>query len=273
MFVQNISPVIVTLGRFSIRYYSLLFACAFILGLYLINRVFEEKKIDTDYAFPLFITVIICVTVGARLGHVFFYYPKYYLSHPLEIFKIWKGGLASHGAAIAIFIGVIVYTRIYPVTFYQIGDALAIPVSIGTSFVRLGNFFNSEIVGRKTNVPWAVKFLRFREPDGAGAAFRHPSQLYEVAIGIIVFITLWVIFKKKKGRLKDGCILYLFIFMYFSLRFFVEFVKEYHTLSAEIPLTMGQFLSIPFVLFSGFMLFVMGKIKSKQPGRMKKQSS
>ena len=263
MFVQNISPVIVTFGRFSIRYYSLLFACLFLLGLFLTNRVFKQNNIDTDYVYPLFITVFICVLVGARLGHVFFYRSKYFLAHPAEILMFWKGGLSSHGAAIAILIGVFVYTRMYPVTFYQIGDALAIPVSIATSFVRLGNFFNSEIVGRKTSVPWAVKFLRYAEPDGGPPVFRHPSQLYEVAIGIIVFVTLWTVFKRKKDRLKDGCIMYLFLFLYFSLRFLVEFTKEFHTLDPNMPLNMGQYLSIPFVIFSAFMLFGRGMIKEK----------
>ncbi len=264
MFVHNISPEIVTIGGFSIRYYSLLFACAFIIGLFLLNKVFKEKKINPDYLSPLFITIVICVIVGARLGHVFFYYPRYYLSNPIRILMIWKGGLASHGAAIALIIGVIVFTRIYPVTFYQIADSMAIPISIATSFIRLGNFFNSEIVGRVTAVPWAVKFLRFPEPDGAEPRFRHPSQLYEVLIGIVIFIALWIIFKKKKDKLQDGCIFYLLILMYFSLRFFVEFFKERHTLPPTIPLTMGQLLSIPFVIFTGFMLFVMGKIKQKQ---------
>jgi prolipoprotein diacylglyceryl transferase len=263
MFVHNISPVIFTLGRFSIRYYSLFFACLFLLGLFLITRIFKLKQIDTDYVYPLFITAFICVLLGARLGHVFFYRPKYFLANPAEILMFWKGGLASHGAAIALLIGVFVYTRIYPVTFYQVGDALAIPVSIATSFVRLGNFFNSEIVGRKTSTPWAVKFLRFAEPDGGPPAFRHPSQLYEVAIGIIIFVILWTVFKKKKERLKDGCIMYLFLLLYFSLRFLVEFTKEYHTLDPSMPLNMGQYLSIPFVIFSAFMLFGRGMIKEK----------
>lgn len=264
MFVHNISPLIVTLGRISIRYYSLLFMCAFLLGLFLLYRIFKEKGINEDYLYPLFITIFICVIIGARLGHVFFYHPGYYLERPIRILMIWKGGLASHGAAVALIIGVFVFTRIYPVTFYQVADAASIPVSIATSFVRLGNFFNSEIVGRKTDIPWAVKFMRFREPDGGVPAFRHPSQLYEVAIGIVVFLTLWIVFKKKKDKLQDGCILYLFLFMYFTLRFLVEFVKEYHTLSPASPFTMGQYLSIPFIIFSAIMLFAIGKIRLRK---------
>ena len=263
MFEHNIAPVIVTLGPFSIRYYSLLFLCAFLLGLYLLKRMFIEKGIDTKYLHPLFITFFICVVVGARLGHVFFYRARYFLANPLEIIKFWKGGLASHGAAIAILIGVVVFTRIYPLTFYQIADSLSIPIAIGTTFIRLGNFFNSEIVGRVSNVPWAVKFLRYREPGGGPPQWRHPSQLYEAAMGIIIFAALMIIFKKRKDKLQDGCLLYLFMLMYFTLRFLVEFVKEYRFIIPSIPLTMGQYLSIPFILFSAYMLFIHGKIKDR----------
>ena len=264
MFEHNISPVIFTLGPFSIRYYSLLFLCAFLLGLFLLKKMFEQKGIDTKYLHPLFITFFICVVVGARLGHVFFYRARYFLAHPIEIIKFWKGGLASHGAAIAILIGVIIFTRIYPLTFYQIADSLSIPIAIGTTFVRLGNFFNSEIVGRVTSVPWAVKFLRYHEPGGGPPQYRHPSQLYEAAIGIVIFVTLLVFFRKRRDSLQDGCLTYLFMFMYFTLRFLVEFVKEYPFIIPSIPLTTGQYLSIPFILFSSFMLFVRGKIRSRE---------
>jgi len=264
MFVHNISPVIFTIGPFSIRYYSLLFICAFLLGLYLIKKVFGLKNLDTNLIHPLFITVFICVIVGARLGHVLFYNARYFFRHPLEIFMIWKGGLASHGAAIALIIGILIFTRRNPITFYQVSDSLSIPVAIGTGFVRLGNFFNSEIVGRVTSVPWAVKFLRYPEPGGAEPQYRHPSQLYEVLMGILIFTVLWTLLKRKRENLKDGCLFYLFLLLYFSLRFLVEFVKEYPHIIGSIPLTTGQYLSIPFVIFSAYMLFIKGKIKLKE---------
>jgi phosphatidylglycerol:prolipoprotein diacylglycerol transferase len=259
MFVHDISPILFSVGPFSIRYYSLLFACAFLLGLYLINRVFEIKKMDTNLVQPLFITIFVCVIVGARLGHVLFYRPHYFFRHPLEIFMVWRGGLASHGAAIAILLGVIIFARRHKMPFYRLADALVIPVSIGTSFIRLGNFFNSEIVGRVTSVPWAVKFLRYPEPGGGPPQWRHPSQLYEMTMGIVLFVTLWTLLKKKGDTLRDGFLLYLCLFMYFSMRFAVEFVKEYPFIVRGIPLTTGQYLSIPFILFSGFMLFVAGR--------------
>jgi prolipoprotein diacylglyceryl transferase len=266
MFEHNISPVIVSFGPFALRYYSLLFLCAFLLGLYLTKRVFELKGIDLKYLHPLFITIFICVVIGARLGHVFFYRPRYFLSHPLEIIKFWKGGLASHGAAIAMIIGVVIFTRIYPLTFYQVSDSVSIPIAVATSFVRLGNFFNSEIVGRVSTVPWAVKFLRYREPGGGPPQFRHPSQLYEVAIGIIIFITLWTLLKRRRDKLQDGALFYLLLIMYFTLRFLVEFVKEYPFIIPSIPLTTGQYLSIPFIIFSAYMLFVRGKIREQDGG-------
>jgi prolipoprotein diacylglyceryl transferase len=148
-------------------------------------------------------------------------------------------------------------------TFYQIADSLSIPIAIGTTFIRLGNFFNSEIVGRVTTVPWAVTFLRYREPGGGPPQLRHPSQLYEAAMGIVIFVALMIIFKKKKDKLQDGCLFYLFLLMYFSLRFLVEFVKEYRFIIPSIPLTTGQYLSIPFILFSAYMLFVYGKIRDR----------
>ena len=140
--MHDISPIIVTIGRFSIRYYSVLFMCAFLLGLFLLNKLFKIKNIDRDYLPPLFLTIFISVVIGARLGHVFFYYPKYYLSNPISILMIWKGGLASHGAAIALVIGVLIFSRIYHMKFYEVADIAAIPVSVATSFDRLGNFFN-----------------------------------------------------------------------------------------------------------------------------------
>jgi len=261
MFEHNISPVIFSIGPFAIRYYSLLFACAFLLGLYLITRIFEIKHIDTSLVQPLFITIFICVIVGARLGHVLFYRPGYFFRHPLEIFMFWKGGLASHGAAIAMLIGVILFAKRHRIPFYKIADSMVIPISIGTSFVRLGNFFNSEIVGRVTSVPWAVKFLRYPESSGGPPQYRHPSQLYEMAMGVVIFVTLWTLLKKKRDALQDGFLFYLCMFMYFTLRFLVEFVKEYPFIIKKIPLTTGQYLSIPFIIFSAFMLFVAGKIR------------
>ena len=146
MFEHNISPVIVSFGPFALRYYSLLFLCAFLLGLYLTKRVFELKGIDVKYLHPLFITIFICVVIGARLGHVFFYRPRFFLSHPLEILKFWKGGLASHGAAIGIAIAIWLYIRKYSeYTFLWVTDRVVITVALGGAFVRIGNFFNSEI--------------------------------------------------------------------------------------------------------------------------------
>lgn len=263
MFEHDISPVIFSFGPITIRYYSILFLCAFLLGLWLIKKVFEMKGIDTELVHPLFITVFLCVIIGARLGHVLFYRPRYFFSHPVEIIKFWKGGLASHGAAIALLIGVLIFSKRHGLSFYQTADSLVVPVSIGTSFVRLGNFFNSEIVGRVTDVPWAVKFLRFPETGGQAPQWRHPSQLYEMMIGIVIFTVLWSLLKRKADKLRDGCLTYLMIFMYFCMRFLVEFVKESPFIISSVPLTTGQYLSIPFVLFSGYMLFARGKIRMR----------
>ena len=238
-----------------------MFLCAFLVGAYILKKVLKLKKIDEELLYPLCIMVFLGVFVGARLGHVLFYDLKYFISHPGEIIMIWKGGLASHGAAIGLIIGVVIFSKRHHLTFYQVADSLAIPISLGTSFIRLGNFFNSEIVGRVTSAPWAVKFLQFREPGSAESQFRHPSQLYEAMIGIIVFIILWFILKKKGDKLQNGFTFHLMLFMYFSLRFLVEFIKESPFIIPSLPFTTGHYLSIPFILFSGYFLFFKNRLK------------
>jgi prolipoprotein diacylglyceryl transferase len=155
------------------------------------------------------------------------------------------------------------FTKRRGVPFLEGSDRFSFSAALGATLVRLGNFFNSEIVGRVTSVPWAVKFLRYREPGGGPPQYRHPSQLYEVAIGIVVFVVLWTVFKRRRDRLQDGCLFYLLLLLYFALRFLVEFVKEYPFIIPSIPLTTGQYLSIPFVIFAAYMLFVRGKIRDK----------
>ena len=170
--------------------------------------------------------------------------------------------MASHGAAIALLIGVFVYTRIYPVTFYQVGDALAIPVSIATSFVRLGNFFNSEIVGRKTSVPWAVKFIRFAEPDGGPPAFRHPSQLYEAFFeGIFLFVVLWCL---RKAPFPRGTLLALYLIGYGLVRFCIEFFRQPddHLGFIFLSFSMGQVLCGIMIGCGVFLFYYLKKSKT-----------
>jgi len=241
----NVDPEIFRIGFIAIRWYSLLFMLSFVAGIYLFNYFFKlEKKpladIDHLLMYMLFSTVI-----GARLGHCLFYDPVYYLSNPLKILMVWEGGLASHGAAIAIPIGAWLYSsKREAQPFLWLIDRVTIGVAISGAFIRLGNFFNSEIIGAPSDVPWAVIFDRLGDNTP-----RHPSQLYESLAYLIVFIILFLLYKSKQGKTKNGSLLGLFLILVFGFRFFVEFVKENQSAFEQgMSLNMGQWLSIPAVL-------------------------
>ena len=240
--IVDIDPTIFRFWIFEVRYYGLLFGSAFITGYLILLWIWKKEERPYEEVDLLVLYIALGVVIGARLGHTMFYQPDYYLSHPLEILKVWQGGLASHGAAMGVLIASFLYIRKYKYEFSWLCDRVAIPLSIGTSFIRLGNFTNSEIVGRATDLPWAVTFLRYDNVP------RHPSQIYEVMMGVFLFIILLWIYRKYGSRLKTGTLFGTFVTGYFCLRFLVEYFKEYQALSQSFPFTMGQLLSLPFVI-------------------------
>jgi prolipoprotein diacylglyceryl transferase len=257
-FIHNIDPILFRFGPFAIGYYGLLFGSAVVMTLYFLRYLFRIRNYDVDLARDYLIYALVGLLIGARLIEIVFYDPGFYLSNPLEILKIWKGGIASHGGTLGAIAGTILFARRNDLTFYQLTDLLVIPVSLGTSFIRLGNFMNSEIVGRVTEVPWAVVFKRYHnnfQPPAEHLLPRHPTQIYELINGLIVFGILFLLFKKKGDELADGVLFYTFLVSYFILRFIVEFFKEYQTLAqTQSFLTMGQYLSIPFIIVGVFIL-------------------
>ncbi len=247
----NVSPEIIKLGPISLRWYGLLFASTFVLGYIILSKIFrDEKKPQSDLE-QLSIYVILGTVIGARLGHCLFYDPVYYLSHPIEIIKVWEGGLASHGAAIGII------TAIYLLTKKQkdksmlwILDRLVIVVALGGALIRLGNLFNSEIIGKASNVPWAFIFIRVDDIP------RHPAQLYESIFYFISFFILYFVYLKTDKKTKQGYLFGLFFVLIFGFRFFVEFIKENQSpFEQNMFLNMGQLLSIPFVAAGLFFMF------------------
>lgn len=242
----NPDPEIFRIGPLAIRYYSLLFVAALLLGQKLWMRQSARLGYDLVIADKWLMWGVLAVVIGSRLGHCFFYEPAYYFSHPLEILKVWKGGLASHGATVGLIVTLWLYGRRYGIPWVETLDRMAIPTTVAVTFVRLGNFMNSEIVGRVTDVAWAVRFPRH---DGVDALPRHPSQLYEAAHGIFAFLVLSAIDRAMpdNGR-KRGVLTSTFFLIYFGGRIFVEYAKEYQALHPSFPLTMGQVLSIPFVI-------------------------
>jgi prolipoprotein diacylglyceryl transferase len=220
----------------------------------------KEHKSERDLN-DLVWYMILGTVLGARLGHCLFYNPGYYLSHPIEILEIWKGGLASHGAAIGILTAIYIYVRKRKdISFLWIMDRIVITVALAGFFIRMGNLFNSEIIGKPTNANWGFVFASIDNVP------RHPAQLYEAIAYLIIFFFIFAIYFKTDGKFKEGLIFGLFLILIFTFRFFVEFLKENQSLFEEkMFLNMGQLLSIPFVLFGIYLLFR----KSKKVIRIK----
>jgi phosphatidylglycerol:prolipoprotein diacylglycerol transferase len=259
----NISPEIFTLGPLTVRWYGLLFALSFIAGFQIMAWIFKkENKTEKDLN-DLIIYMVVGTVVGARLGHCFFYEPSYYFNNLIEVFKVWKGGLASHGAAVGILIAIYYFTKKRKhISYLWIMDRVVITVALAGFFIRMGNFFNSEIVGIESNVPWAIKFLNAPGLTAADRLLpRHPAQLYESIAYLLIFFILFLVYKKKDGKFKDGLIFGWFLILVFGFRFFVEFVKVHQTnFEVGMFLNMGQLLSIPLII-SGIIILLFKKKK------------
>ena len=264
------STTLFKLGSFGVHYYSLMFVIAFLLGLRILKKMYEKEKVSTETLENLLFYVVISTLLGARLGHVLFYDWGYYQNHLLEILLpiastadggysfVGFRGLASHGAAIGILLGVIVYQRTYPYKpLLWILDRMIIPLTLGAGFVRIGNFFNSEIVGNYTGNNFGVVFVNRGE-----ILPRHPAQLYEAIAYILLFFFLRYLYQKGIKR-QDGFILGVFMAVLFSIRFLVEFVKESQGgFETALPaLSTGQWLSIPLIIAGLILMFATKKIK------------
>lgn len=255
----GISPEIFNLGPLAVRWYSLLFALGIIISYQIMSKFFANEKKDLKDLDLLTVYVVIGTVLGARLGHCLFYHPGYYLSNPLEIIQIWKGGLASHGAAIGILLSLYCFIKKKPdFSFLWLIDRLVIVVPLAGCLIRIGNFFNSEIYGVPSDLPWAVVFER------VDSIPRHPAQLYEAIAYLLIFLFLFFYYKKLEGKTKDGLFLGYFLVLLFGARFFLEFFKD---LQAEVESGMtfhiGQWLSVPFVL-AGIYIIYWAKSKKKK---------
>lgn len=246
----NASPELFKIGPLSLRWYGLLFALGFVLGYLIMQKIFiKENKSQKDLD-ALTVAMILGTVIGARLGHCLFYEPAYYLSHPEKILFVWEGGLASHGGAIGIFIALYLYIRKRPhINFLWLLDRLTIVTALAACFIRLGNFFNSEIYGAPSDLPWAVVFIRVDDVP------RHPSQIYEALAYFLIFVYLFIYYKRNYNKLRNGFMFGMFLVLVFGFRFFVEFLKapqvEFET---QMLLNMGQILSIPFIVLGVYFL-------------------
>ena len=263
-------PILVHLGPLQIRYYGLMFALTIYTGFAVWRREALRNGETPEFAEDFLWWGVVAIVGGARLGHVFFYEPITYLQNPLEIIKFWKGGLASHGATVGLMLALWGFGRKYQRSWRRLGDYLAPAIAIAAGGVRIGNFFNSEIVGRVTDVPWGVQFVRYCQIEGIPADQclpRHPSQMYEFLMGVTTFAILTALQKANIRRAGSGLVAGAFLILYFSFRFTVEFFKEFQTeeLRTQGPLgaiedaigyhfTMGQWLSVIPVLMGVYFL-------------------
>lgn len=298
-FDWNPSTGIDIIGNFKLHYYSVMWIVAFIVGWYIMKRIFTREKVSLDYLDPLFIYTVLATMIGARLGHVLFYQRELLSEDFLNVFLPFKfsggfeftgfQGLASHGAAIGIILGMYLYRRKYKYkSLIWILDRIVIPVAIGSIFIRIGNFINSEIVGKvikSGEFPLGVKFVQDRfsksqivqetgikDVNEAYAAvtndpkfqylldavpLRHPAQLYEAFCYIFVFLILWSVYTKTNKSEKPGYLFGLFLVMLWVIRFCIEFLKEPQgdEYINWLNLNTGQWLSIPFILIGLYFMF------------------
>src|SRR5665647_1981061 len=261
----NVDPEIFRIGNFAVRWYGLLFASGFVIGYYILRKIFKNEGLGDATLDRLTVYVAIGTIVGARLGHCLFYEPAYYLAHPLEILKVWHGGLASHGAAIGILLALWLFVRKEKKPFIWAIDRVVIVVALAGALIRLGNLMNSEIYGVETTLPWGFVFLR----NGENAP-KHPTQIYESLAYLITFVILLRVYWKNKGKQRPGLLFGLFLVLVFGFRFLVEYVKnDQVTFEAGMNFNMGQLLSIPFIL-AGIALLVWAFRKIPEPVVRKK---
>jgi phosphatidylglycerol---prolipoprotein diacylglyceryl transferase len=226
-----------------VRWYGLSWAFGFLFGQQVMFYIYKKEGRSRDEIETLTVYIIISAMVGARLGHVFFYDPIEFLSDPIRILMIWEGGLASHGAGIAVPIALYFFSRKTHVNYLWIVDRLVIVSALAGCLIRLGNLMNSEMVGLPTTLPWGFVFTSIDEIP------RHPAQLYEAIYCFFLFVLLFWLWSAKRDQIKEGFLTGWFLVILFSLRFVDEFFKiNQVSFEDEMVLNMGQILSIPFVL-------------------------
>ncbi len=270
--VWNVDPTFFT-WPVTVRWYGMMFAIGFWIGFNIVSRMFKREGAPESWLGVLLLWVAAGTIIGARLGHVLFYEWSYYSQHPMKILAIWEGGLASHGGAIGVIIGVIMFsiftTKRNPLWTF---DRLVVAIALVGCLIRIGNLMNSEIFGHATDLPWGFMFVRSREWHALyeGQAV-HPTQIYEALCYLALFgLLMWMYWRKNAGE-RPGLIFGTFLIGIFLPRFLIEFIKNPQVaFEQDMMLNMGQLLSIPFVV-GGILLIIWAythpRLKLSYPGR------
>ena len=270
------------MGSIEVRWYGVLFACAFIVSYILLRKLFQKDKLSVSYLDKLSVYVFVAVLVGARLGHCLFYDFSYYSHHIIEMFLpiketangwefIGYQGLASHGGAIGILLAIWLYQKRTKLPYMWVLDRLVIAICFAGLAIRTGNLFNSEIYGIPTHMPWGFIFVR----DGQSTPC-HPTQLYEGLSYLIIGLILYVLLMKKSHKINQGMIFSLFLILVFGMRFLIEFIKnDQEDWEKNLLLDMGQILSIPFIIAGIVLLYfsIKGDIGKKLDIKLLKDNS
>ena len=290
----NVDPVLFHLGSLQVRWYGLLWALGFLFGYFIMKRIYQREKMAEDALDKLLIYMLVSTVVGARLGHCLFYEPDYYLSNPLKILALWEGGLASHGGAIGILIGLWLYMRNYNkskkekndlqhINYIWILDRIVVAVCLVGALIRVGNVMNHEIYGTPTSLPWGFVFLRGSEQfcgtfDNYTPCFAwdapcppsewlpcHPTGLYEAFFCLVAMgILLWMYYKHDLGHKQPGLMFGTFLVIIFGSRICIEFLKNVQVeFERNMVFDMGQWLSVPFV-FIGIGMIVWSFVNRKK---------
>ena len=262
------NPEIFRIGAVAVRWYGLFWAIGIYATLLITTKIFKHEKLPEAWVDKLFIYTVLGAILGARLGHCLFYewklvaepisflgitfnYENHYLSHPWELLFVWRGGLASHGGAIGILIAMILFNKnVSKKGINWIFDRLLIGVCLCGAAIRFGNLMNSEIYGDATALPWGFIFVRTGETQPM-----HPTQIYEMIYCLVTFAIMWFMYWKKEAYKKNGLLFGIFLIGVFGSRFMLEFIKNnQEAFESGLPLNMGQWLSIPFIVWGIWLL-------------------
>ena len=263
----DVDPELFTIFGREIRWYGLLWVLGLIVGVYIVQRLFDREKLPEKWFDSLFVYMMLGIIVGARLGHCLFYEPAYYLANPLKILAIWEGGLASHGGVMCIIIDVWLYSkRVTKKSMLWTFDRVIVPTGFVAAAIRIGNLMNHEIYGGVTDQPWGFRFIENIGAWKAGIAEpifsqpSHPTQIYEALVYLLVFAITMYLFWKTDAKKKQGLLIGIAMIIIFASRFFIEYIKHVQVDSEEAlrqstGLILGQWLSIPFVIWGVWLVW------------------
>lgn len=262
----NVDPTLFDIFGREIRWYGLLWVIGLIVAVYIVQKIFKHEDLPEKWFDSLFVYMIVGIIVGARLGHCLFYEPAYYLANPIEILKVWEGGLASHGGVIGIIIAVWLYSRkVSHLNMLWTFDRVMVPTGFTAAMIRFGNLMNHEIYGGPTDQPWGFRFIDnlHQWMQGAAPVYTepsHPTQIYEALVYLVVFAITMYLYWKTDAKHRKGLITGVGILIIFVFRFFVEYVKNVqvdseNAMRENTGLILGQWLSIPFILWGIWMIW------------------